>query len=71
MLLGLQLVITGCKPGAKSNAMGKETKVKIETSMGDIVVKLYNETPNHRDNFLKLVDNGNYEGLLFHRVIRN
>lgn len=43
--------------------------VKIETSYGDIVVKLYNETPKHRDNFLKLVKEGTYDGLLFHRVI--
>ena len=43
--------------------------VKIETSYGDIVVKLYNETPKHRDNFLKLVKEGTYNDLLFHRVI--
>lgn len=49
----------------------KCTYVKIETSMGDIVVKLYNETPLHRDNFIKLVREGVYDGLLFHRVIKN
>lgn len=49
----------------------KDTYVKIETSMGNIVVKLYNETPLHRDNFIKLVKEGTYDGLLFHRVIRN
>lgn len=43
--------------------------VKIETSYGDMVVKLYNETPLHRDNFLKLVKDGTYNDLLFHRVI--
>lgn len=43
--------------------------VKIETSYGDMVVKLYNETPKHRDNFIKLVEDGTYEDLLFHRVI--
>ena len=43
--------------------------VKIETSYGDMVVKLYNETPLHRDNFIKLVKEGVYDGLLFHRVI--
>lgn len=47
----------------------KETKVLISTSEGDIVVKLYNETPQHRDNFIKLVKDGFYEGLIFHRVI--
>ncbi len=48
----------------------KRTKVKIETSMGTIVVELYNETPKHRDNFIKLVQKGFYDGTLFHRVIR-
>lgn len=45
--------------------------VEIKTTMGDIIVKLYNDTPLHRDNFLKLVKDGFYEGVLFHRVIDN
>ena len=49
----------------------KMTKVKLETSLGDIVVELYNETPKHRDNFIKLVKEGYYDGLLFHRVIKD
>lgn len=48
-----------------------ETKIKIETTAGDLVIKLYNETPQHRDNFIKLVKEGTYEGTLFHRVINN
>ncbi len=48
-----------------------EPVVLIETSMGNIKVKLYNETPLHRDNFLKLVKSGTYEKTLFHRVIRD
>ena len=51
--------------------MDKETLVKIETTAGDIKVKLYNETPKHRDNFIKLVKDGVYEGTLFHRVIKD
>ncbi len=51
--------------------MEQETIVRIETSMGNIRVKLYNDTPQHRDNFIKLVNNGVYEQVLFHRVIRN
>ena len=47
----------------------KESKVRIETSQGIIVVKLYNETPLHRDNFVKLVKDKFYDGVLFHRVI--
>lgn len=44
-------------------------EVLIETNHGNIRVKLYNETPRHRDNFLKLVREGYYDGLLFHRII--
>lgn len=44
-------------------------KVKIQTTLGDIVVRLYDETPLHRDNFVKLVKEGYYDGTLFHRVI--
>lgn len=46
-------------------------KVRIITSMGEIVVRLYDETPRHRDNFLKLVAEGFYDGTLFHRVIKD
>ena len=46
-------------------------KVRIETSLGDIIVRLYDETSLHRDNFLKLVGQGFYDGTLFHRVIKN
>lgn len=44
-------------------------KVKIQTTSGDIVVRLYDETPLHRDNFVKLASEGYYDGTLFHRVI--
>lgn len=46
-------------------------KVKIQTTLGDIIVRLYDETPLHRDNFAKLVKEGFYDGTLFHRVIRD
>ena len=46
-------------------------RVKIQTTLGDIVLRLYDETPLHRDNFLKLVKEGFYDGTLFHRVIKN
>lgn len=45
------------------------TKVEIKTSLGDIVLGLYKETPKHHDNFVKLVNEGYYNGVLFHRVI--
>ena len=46
-------------------------KVKIQTMLGDIVVRLYDETPIHRDNFVKLAKEGYYDGTLFHRVIKD
>lgn len=49
----------------------KETQILMKTSLGDIKLKLYNETPQHRDNFIKLVKEGQYNGLLFHRVIKD
>ena len=45
--------------------------VLISTSFGDMMVELYNETPQHRDNFIKLVEERFYDGTLFHRVIPN
>ncbi len=48
-----------------------ETKVAIKTNLGTIIVKLYNETPIHRDNFIRLVKKHYYDSLLFHRVIKN
>lgn len=46
-------------------------RVRIKTSLGDIVVKLYDETPKHRDNFVKLAKEGFFDGTLFHRVIKD
>lgn len=46
-------------------------KVKIQTTLGDIIVRLYDETPLHRDNFIKLVKESYYNGTLFHRVIKD
>ena len=48
-----------------------DTFVVMHTTMGDIKIKLYNDTPKHRDNFIKLVKEGTYNGLLFHRVIKD
>ncbi len=48
-----------------------ETKVLIKTTLGDITVMLYDDTPLHRDNFIKLVNEGWYNGSPFHRVIKN
>jgi len=52
----------------KENIMGN-TYVEMQTTYGKIVLLLYDDTPLHRDNFIKLVNEGVYDGLLFHRVI--
>ena len=46
------------------------TKVLIKTSEGDITIALYDNTPKHKENFLKLVNDGFYNGVLFHRIIQ-
>lgn len=56
-------------PVAFSQAAGKEEFIVISTPKGDITLKLYDNTPKHRDNFLKLARSGFYNGTLFHRVI--
>lgn len=56
---------------ANLNAQEKMTKFIISTNYGDIKGVLYNDTPQHRDNFIKLVEEGWYNGSIFHRVINN
>jgi len=46
------------------------TKVLIKTSEGDITIALYDNTPKHKENFIKLVNDGFYDGVLFHRIIQ-
>lgn len=83
MIMTLVLLMGGAIAVAstsKDEKMEKETVmpdveagpvVDIKTTMGDIKVKLYDDTPIHRDNFLKLVKEGFYDGVLFHRVIND
>lgn len=52
-------------------AQEKETRAVIETNFGNMVVKLYNDTPKHRDNFIRLARAGHYDGTLFYRVIKD
>lgn len=48
-----------------------DVKVCLHTSLGDIILLLYGDTPRHRDNFIKRVEAGDYDGVLFHRVIND
>lgn len=64
------LLVAGC---ANHNNTPEASPIEIvmETTMGDIELKLYDETPLHRDNFASLVKEGAYDSLLFHRVIKD
>lgn len=68
LILLIVLLPTLCIP-ALAKKKDKRSIVRIETTMGDIRVALLDEAPRHRDNFLKLVESGHYDGTLFHRVI--
>ena len=69
-LLHVFLAQTSFSQISTSSEIGKQSKVMIITNMGVIKLKLYNETPLHRDNFLKLIKEHYYDSLLFHRVIQ-
>ena len=75
LIIGLVLlVVTACGTGRKKRGdnMSNEnrTEVHFETTLGNFTVELYNETPLHRENFMKLVEEGLYDQTLFHRVIK-
>ena len=69
LLLGLSVIISQLL--FSSVAAQDRAEVLMETSMGNIRIQLYNETPQHRDNFLKLVKAHYYDSLAFHRIIKN
>ncbi len=66
LILLLALMTSSCNGQQKSG-----TEVVLETTAGDIRILLFDETPEHRDNFVKNVKEGKYDGVTFHRVIRN
>lgn len=63
--------VVGCNSLKTKNSKPKETHVLMATSKGELTLKLYNETPLHRDNFIKLVNEKFYNGITFHRVIKD
>ncbi len=71
-MFGVATTMSSCA-GSNGNANNgqseQQTTVKVVTNMGDIVIELYNETPEHRDNFIRLASEGFYDGVKFHRVI--
>ena len=55
---------------ANAQKKSQNAMILLETSLGNIKIELFNDTPVHRDNFMKLVNEGFYDGILFHRVIQ-
>ena len=62
------MIFSGCKNPYENY---KETIIEISTEYGDIILKLYDETPKHRDNFIKLIEEDWFENSPFHRVIQD
>ncbi|MDD2197552.1 MAG: peptidylprolyl isomerase [Bacteroidales bacterium] len=70
LIVSLSTLISGC--GTKGKQENNDVvNITIETDFGDIKAVLYNQTPKHRDNFVKNTEQGSYEGVIFHRVIEN
>ena len=68
----IALMITACAEGNKEpEVTGSDSVVTIKTDMGEMKAILYDETPKHKENFLKLAKEGFYDSLLFHRVINS
>lgn len=67
--MAVVLVTTACSD-SKRDAIGN-TEVVIETSVGDITVRLYDDTPQHRDNFVRLAKAGVYDGVVFNRIVKD
>ena len=64
-----EMTQTTVNPTAPEPADSGNVKVLLQTTLGDITLELYGDTPRHRDNFVKRVKAGDYDGVLFHRVI--
>ncbi|MEL7145340.1 MAG: peptidylprolyl isomerase [Bacteroidota bacterium] len=63
LILSLALLVFACGPGKDDNL------IVVKTDLGDIKFVLFDETPKHKENFLKLAESGKYDGTIFHRVI--
>ena len=70
LIIAAALFLYSCSASRKS-VNNKDHFVKIETDSGNIIVQLYNKTPLHRDNFIKLAKEKYFDGILFHRVIQH
>lgn len=71
LLALISTVLFSCSTPKETPEEDSRPQVEMVTEKGTITLELYNETPKHRDNFLKLVEEGAYDSLLFHRVIES
>lgn len=70
LFLALSAGPVAAQTSAPTSADG-DTYVTVSTNMGDFTLLLYNDTPLHRDNFIRLCSDSTYNGVLFHRVIKD
>jgi len=66
----LTVLIFAISTASLAQKKSQNAMILLETSLGNIKIELFNDTPVHRDNFMKLVNEGFYDGILFHRVIQ-
>jgi len=71
LIVSLTITLSATGLQAQDGEAPEERLIKIETTVGNMVVKLYDETPGHRDNMIKLIEEGFFNGQLFHRVIKD
>lgn len=71
LMLALAGVTMANASSAEKQADNQKTYVTVHTNQGDFTLMLYDDTPVHRDNFIRLCKDGTYEGVLFHRVIKD
>lgn len=71
LMLALTGVTMANASSAEKQADNQKTYVTVHTNQGDFTLMLYDDTPVHRDNFIRLCKDGTYEGVLFHRVIKD
>ena len=68
-IVSLVMILVTVNINAQEQESQQERLIKMETTLGNMVIKLYNETPGHRDNMIKLIEEGFFKDQLFHRVI--
>src|SRR5438034_3598506 len=70
-LIGVSVALISVSQDSTIRKKDRKRDVVLQTNYGDIILRLYDSTPLHRDNFLKLVKTGFYDSVIFHRVIKN